>query len=96
MLSQNELFYNTTLFKDLKKENLFRKLEENEIELKVVGFFSYDLGSPSESIWSYLNIFSNIDKVMSKYILYPYSFKYKTKDENGAIEEKEQDKGGFI
>ena len=96
MLSQNHLFYNRTNLRDIKKENLYRKLDENEIVLKDVGFFPYDLGSTTKSIWSYYNIFSNIDKVRSKYILYPYSFNYKTKDENGTIEQKEQNQGGFF
>ena len=97
MLSQNQLFYNKTLPKvKEKEENLNRKLEENEITLKDVGFFAYEIGSPTKSVWSYINIFTNIGKDRSKYILYPYAFKYKKKLEDGTIEEKEQNKGGFF
>ena len=97
MLSQNALFYNQTHFKDKGEKNINRMLDENQITLKDVGFFSYDLGTPTKSIWSYYNIFSNIDKDRSKYILYPYSFKYEIPpDESGIIQEKEQDKGGFF
>ena len=97
MLSQNQLFYNKTLPKvKEKEENLNRKLEENEITLKDVGFFAYEIGSPTKSVWSYINIFTNIGKDRSKYILYPYAFKYNKKLEDGTIEEKEQNKGGFF
>jgi len=61
MLSQNQLFYNKTLPKvKEKEENLNRKLEENEITLKDVGFFAYEIGSPTKSVWSYINIFTNM------------------------------------
>ena len=97
MLSQNQLFYNNTSLQEMEKEkNLNRKLGENEITLKDVGFFAYEIGSPTISVWSYINIFTNIGKDRSKYILYPYAFKYKTKNEEGTIEEKEQNKGGFF
>ena len=101
MLSQNQLFYNSSHPKDMEKEKekekkLKRKLEENEITLKDVGFFAYEIGSTTESIRSYKNIFNNIDRDRSKYILYPYAFKYNKKNEDGTIEEKEQNKGGFF
>ena len=97
MLSQNALFYNKTNSRELEKdENLNRKLSEDELTLKDVGFFAYQIGKPKYSIRSYTNIFNNINKDKSKYILYPYSFTYKKKLENGNIEEREQNKGGFF
>ena len=97
MLSQNALFYNKTVDKENEQDkNKDRNLAENEITLKDVGFFAYEFGSHKKSFWSYINIFENIGKDRSKYILYPYSFKYKKKKEDGQIEEIEQNKGGFF
>ena len=97
MLSLNELFYNNTkLIKQENSHNALRKLSSDEITLSNVGFFSYDLGYATRIIWSYGNIFSNINKDTTKYIIYPYAFTYQTKDENDATVEKEQTKGGFF
>ena len=97
MLSQNEFFYNKSHSLNIeRKENKKRNLETDEITLTDVGFFSFDLGYATRSIWSYNNLFDNIDKDRTKYILYPYAFTYQTKDENDIIIEKEQTKGGFF
>ena len=94
MLSQNELFYNQTHSSKREKEK--RKVEQDEITLTDVGFFSYDLAYATRVIWSYGNLFGNIEKDKTKYILYPYSFTYKTKDGNENEIEKTQNKGGFF
>ena len=97
MLSQNELFFRKNISKEFKKEkDTSRNLEENSITLKDVGFFPYDVGSTYYLWMGYRSIYSNIGKDRSKYILYPYGFKYKNKTEEGESEEKEQKKGGFF
>ena len=97
MLSQNEFFYKQIhSSKNEKEENGKRNLNEDEIILENVGFFSYDLHYATRSIWSYGNLFGNINKDTTKYILYPYAFTYKTKKENDEIIEKEITKGGFF
>ena len=94
MLSQNELFNRKNLSKEFEKEKeASRKLEENYITLKDVGFFPYDVGSPYYLWMGYRSIYANIGKDRSKYILYPYGFKYFN---NSDPEEKEQSKGGFF
>ena len=94
MLSQNELFNRKNISKDFKKEKeKGRNLEENSITLKNVGFFPYDIGSPYYLWMGYRSIYANIGKDRSKYILYPYGFKYINGSE---AEEKEQRKGGFF
>ena len=96
MRTQNELYLQRNFSQEIEKEkgsNSNRKLTENEITLRDVGFLAYDTSSPYES---YLNIFKNIGKDRSKYILYPYGFKYKTPTESGELEEKQQNKGGFF
>ena len=96
MLSQNALFYNKTFSLKEKEKEKNRMLAEDEITLKDVGFFAYQIGSHTRSFWSYINIFENSSKDRSKYILYPYAFRYKKKTNEGGIEEKEQNKGGFF
>ena len=97
MLSQNARFYNSTVSEELEKEkHSKRKLGDDEITLRDVGFFAYQIGSHTRSFWSYSNIFKNIGKDRSKYIMYPYAFNYKKKTETGEIEEKEQNQGGFF
>ena len=77
MLSQNELFNRKNLSKEfIKEKEASRNLEENYITLKNVGFFPYDVGG-TYNLWiGYRNIYANIGKDRSKYILYPYGFKY--------------------
>ena len=97
MLSQNEFFYKQNhSSKNEKEENGKRNLNEDEIILENVGFFSYDLSYATRSIWSFNNLFGNINKDTTKYIIYPYAFTYKTKNDNDEIIEKEKDKGGFF
>ena len=97
MLSQNALFYNKTFYKENEKEkNKDRNLAENEITLRDVGFFPYQIGSHTRSFWSYMNIFDNIGKDRSKYILYPYAFRYKKKKENGKWKKKNKTKEDFL
>jgi hypothetical protein len=94
MLSQNELFNRKNLSKEFEQEKqASRNLEENYITLKNVGFFPYDVGG-TYNLWiGYRNIYANIGKDRSKYILYPYGFKYFN---NSDPEEKEQRIGGFF
>ena len=99
MLSQNELFYNRSksLTKEMEAEkNIQRKLDANEITLTNVGFFCYDLGYTTRVIWSYNNLFSNVNKDTTKYIVYPYAFDYQTKYENDTVINYSQSKGGFF
>ena len=94
MLSQNELFNRKNLSKEfIKEKEASRNLEENYITLKDVGFFPYDVGNPYYLRMGYRSIYANIGKDRSKYILYPYGFKYFN---NSDPEEKEQSKGGFF
>ena len=97
MLSQNELFYRRNLSHESEMEKAKgRFLEENSITLKDVGFFPYDVGSTYFLWMGYRSIYKNIERDRSKYIVYPYGFKYKNKTENGVSEEKQQRKGGFF
>ena len=97
MLSQNELFYRRNLSHESEMEKAKgRFLEENSITLKDVGFFPYDVGSTYYLKMGYRSIYKNIERDRSKYIIYPYGFKYKNKTENGVSEEKQQRKGGFF
>lgn len=90
MLSKNELFYNKN--NSLNEEEEQRKLEDNSITLTEVGFFSFHLRNVGRTVYSYQHLFGNIDKDKSKYILYPYAFKYKNQED----EEIEQNEGGFF
>ena len=92
-LSLEKDFKNEISEKNAKKEK--RKLEDL-LTLKDVGFFPYDLGKEENTLSGYTNIFNNIGKDHSKYIIYPYGFKYKKKNKEGLEEEKEQLKGGFF
>ena len=94
-ISQSQIYLHTNFSKEIEKEkNIKRKLTETEITLTDVGFHNYDTNHPYAA---YTNIFSNIGKDKSKYILYPYGFKYKNKNEDGSeSEEKFQSKGGFF
>ena len=77
-ISQSQIYLHTNFSKEIEKEkNIKRKLTETEITLTDVGFHNYDTNHPYAA---YTNIFSNIGKDKSKYILYPYGFKYKNKE----------------
>ena len=94
MLSQNELFYLRNNSKSLRQEETqIRNLQENSITLKDVGFFPFDVGSTYYLWMGYRSIYANIGKERTKYILYPYGFKYRNSSET---EEKQQLKGGFF
>ena len=79
-----------------EQKNIQRKLDANEITLTNVGFFCYDLGYVTRVIWSYNNLFSNVNKDTTKYIVYPYAFDYQTKLENETVINYSQSKGGFF
>ena len=98
MLSQNEFFYDNIHSPKKEKQNdkFPRKLTIDEITLTNVGFFCYDLGYSTRVVWSYNNLFEHINKDTTKYIIYPYAFSYKTKDENEEVITKDQTKGGFF
>ena len=93
-ISLNQLHENKTILNQEKNQKK-RKLEDFTT-LKDVGFFPYDLDTPTKSFSGYINIFENIGKDRSKYILYPYGFKYKKQNKDGILEENEQSKGGFF
>ena len=69
-ISLNQLHENKTILNQEKNQKK-RKLEDFTT-LKDVGFFPYDLDTPTKSFSGYINIFENIGKDRSKYILYPY------------------------
>ena len=97
MLSLNELYYNNTkLIKTEEQSHIPQRKLADEITLTNVGFFSYDLTFANRIVWSYGNIFNNINKDTTKYIIYPYAFTYQTIDENNEVQTKEQTKGGFF
>ena len=86
MLSLNELYYNNTkLIKTEEQSHIPQRKLADEITLTNVGFFSYDLTYANRIVWSYGNIFNNINKDTTKYIIYPYAFTYKTIDENNEV-----------
>ena len=95
-ISQSQLFYTENTTKNLEK-NQKRKIEEIETTLKEVGFFPYDAAQPYNlRYYGYRKLFNNIGKDRSKFILYPYGFKYQNQTEDGKIIEKVQEKGGFF
>ena len=95
-ISQSQLFYRQNTTKNLEK-NQKRKIEEVETTLKEVGFFPYDAAQPYNlRYYGYKKLFNNIGKDRSKFILYPYGFKYKNQTEDGKVEEIVQEKGGFF
>ena len=95
-ISQSQLFYRQNTTKNLEK-NQKRKIEEVETTLKEVGFFPYDAAQPYNlRYYGYKKLFNNIGKDRSKFILYPYGFKYKNQTKDGKVEEIMQEKGGFF
>ena len=95
-LSQGQLFYRNHTPQEFKEDKK-RKIEEEGTTLKDVGFFPFDAAQPYNlRYYGYSAFFRNIGKDRSKFILYPYGFKYKNKTEDGTEKEYKQDKGGFF
>ena len=95
-LSQGQLFYRNNTPKEFQEDQK-RKIEEIGTTLNDVGFFPFDAAQPYNlRYYGYSTFFKNIGKDRSKFILYPYGFKWKNKTEDGIEKEYTQDKGGFF
>ena len=95
-LSLGQLSYRNNTKKDLEEDKK-RKIEEVGTTLNDVGFFPFDAAQPYNlRYYGYSTFFRNIGKDRSKFILYPYGFKYRNKTEDGIEKEYTQNKGGFF